>query len=261
MTTPDPLFDLLTLEGDIPLDFDRWSTLSARLLARTPSERAALFTAERVDARDFDDCDRHWTLTLARDLQSGDTTRPALYGARCAAELRRRQAPSEPPPPPSPRPAPPPTPRPAPALTGTLDLSAAGALLPAATPLPFAPADPSAPKPPAPSPAAPPARRPSPRPFSGTIDVAAATPTATLTGSPPLMELLTIEQYASLTVDLESQPDRASEILASYRLTGDTMRADLDAAWRGKLGNNPLLRLQFQDLQRRYREWKKLHAG
>jgi hypothetical protein len=55
---------------------------------------------------------------------------------------------------------------------------------------------------------------------------------------------LTLEQYASLCVELDARPDRVVETLARYHLSGEG-RASLDALWKPRLSADPALHVAF----------------
>jgi hypothetical protein len=78
---------------------------------------------------------------------------------------------------------------------------------------------------------------------------AAATP-------PPL----TMEQYASLTIDLLLDPARAQETLHRYRLT-PPQKAQLDAAWQARFAANPSARTGFDAACAAYRAWRLQNRG
>ncbi|MFT3765794.1 MAG: hypothetical protein QM820_09785 [Minicystis sp.] len=126
---------------------------------------------------------------------------------------------------PASRPAPAPPAAPAPA-----------ALVPPAAPAPTAPAP--APAAPAPSPAALP-----PRP--------AAPPRAAPTLATPALSL---EQFASLCVELELDPGRRHEILQRYRLTEEQHRG-LDAFFRARVTTDAATRASWDAAYNAYRTW------
>lgn len=69
------------------------------------------------------------------------------------------------------------------------------------------------------------------------------------------LPILTIEQYASLTVDLMLDPVRAPETLRRYHLT-EAQRALLDASWKARLAVNASARTGFDAACAAYRAWK-----
>lgn len=108
----------------------------------------------------------------------------------------------------------------------------AASLLPAGPALPFA--GPKGP-PPAPPPPAPPP------------------PTA---GDAPIeLPVFSIEQYASLCVELELDPSRATETLLRYRLT-TLQRAKLDAAWRERMAQASDVYTAWSQAVTQYKTWK-----
>jgi hypothetical protein len=67
--------------------------------------------------------------------------------------------------------------------------------------------------------------------------------------------LLTLEQYASLTVELMLDSGHAQETLRRYHLT-PSQRALLDSAWKEVLASNSNLRSAFDKACRTYHAWK-----
>src|SRR4051812_50189228 len=78
---------------DLPLDFDAWAALSARLLEQNEEARLDILAAAELHASDFSRCDEHWSMQIVHDLVAGRMERAQRYGAVCAAELKRRKAP------------------------------------------------------------------------------------------------------------------------------------------------------------------------
>ena len=66
---------------------------------------------------------------------------------------------------------------------------------------------------------------------------------------------LSVEQYASLCVELELEPERTAETLQRYRLTPE-LRASLDAAWRERLAQGSGLYAAWSQAVTRYKTWK-----
>ena len=81
--------------------------------------------------------------------------------------------------------------------------------------------------------------------------VAAVTPPVRL---PPL----TLRQFASLCAEVTFQPERRSEILASYRVRDEAVYAALDAHWRRERAARPEARTAFADDFASHLAW--LHA-
>jgi hypothetical protein len=65
---------------------------------------------------------------------------------------------------------------------------------------------------------------------------------------------LTLEQHASLCVELAVAPDRAEETLLRYGLTRAEQR-ETDAAWRARLGRDPDAQLRWDRAFAAYRGW------
>jgi hypothetical protein len=123
----------------------------------------------------------------------------------------------------------------------TLDVGAifrAGLL--AAKPAP-APAAPVAPAPAAPAPAAP--------AVSAPVSAVPASPAAVPAASPPT---LTLQQYASLCVELHRDPARTAETLARYRLS-PAQWTSIDAAQRARLSTDPAAYAEFWRAYELYR--------
>jgi hypothetical protein len=82
---------------EIPLDFEAWAELSARMLGRTLDEQ--LDTLEELDVRsaDWTRSDQHYASALVADLAEGRMERAERYAGKCVAELeRRKRAPQQP---------------------------------------------------------------------------------------------------------------------------------------------------------------------
>ncbi len=88
-------------------------------------------------------------------------------------------------------------------------------------------------------------------------------PTAEDVAGPPLppgVPDLTLEQYASLRVDLEMAPDHAPATLARYGVPADG-RAALDAHWKARFTADPPLRMMFAIRYAKYLAWVKSTYG
>lgn len=72
--------------------------------------------------------------------------------------------------------------------------------------------------------------------------------------SPPSIPALTIEQYASLCVDLEVDPIHEHQVLQRYRLTAEQKSA-LDAHFRRVFAEQPFARSAFADARHQYSAW------
>lgn len=81
---------------------------------------------------------------------------------------------------------------------------------------------------------------------------AAAPPPAP--AEPQAAAMLTLQQYASLFVELAMAPDRAAQILARYRLTPQ-QRESLDGHFQGRFAADPGLRAEWEQACATYRAW------
>ncbi len=71
---------------------------------------------------------------------------------------------------------------------------------------------------------------------------------------------LTLEQYASLRVELETDPDRAAATLSRYGVAGDG-RPVLDAHWKARFAADPPLRMTFARTYANYLAWRKASSA
>jgi hypothetical protein len=78
-------------QDDIPLSFDEWADLSARMLKLDPQAREDLL--EEYELRDaWGRCDLHYGTLIATDLRAGRMDRAQAYAARFTSdkiEVRR----------------------------------------------------------------------------------------------------------------------------------------------------------------------------
>jgi hypothetical protein len=65
---------------------------------------------------------------------------------------------------------------------------------------------------------------------------------------------LTLEQHASLAVELAASPERTAETLARYRLTPEA-RAELDAHYREKITASAETRAAWERAYQSYHAW------
>jgi hypothetical protein len=71
---------------------------------------------------------------------------------------------------------------------------------------------------------------------------------------------LTIEQYASLRVELEMEPDRVPATLTRYGVPADG-RDTLDAHWKARFKEDPVLHMTFARRYAEYIAWFKANGG
>jgi hypothetical protein len=81
--------------AELPLDFDAWARLSARLLKRRPEEREKILEAAKLDPAVWARCDDHWSGVLSGDLAEGELDRARIYSRCCADELEARRVAKE----------------------------------------------------------------------------------------------------------------------------------------------------------------------
>lgn len=70
----------------------------------------------------------------------------------------------------------------------------------------------------------------------------------------PAVPMLTVEQYASLCVDLELSPQSTAEVLRRYGVTPDAKRT-LDEGWSRVFAEQPPRRAAFEHAKVTYRAW------
>jgi hypothetical protein len=70
----------------------------------------------------------------------------------------------------------------------------------------------------------------------------------------------TIEQYASLRVELEQGPDRVAEILARYGVPVQRREA-LEAYWEARFARDQVLYMNFSRAYAQYVAWLKTNRG
>ena len=279
---------------EIPLDFEAWAELSARMVGRTLDEQLDMLEELDVASADWTLSDQHYVSALAAEIADGRMERTERYARKCMAELeRRKQAPQqaepdvmEPPaapaaagtaappldvatfqviaqlPGPGAGPLPPVVSAPE-SITGT----AAGFVLPAALRvaqgrLPFAPAANVAPAPQPPS-AARTVQLPS-HAGSGTLPLGAdpmAEARATLPfgkatpGDAVRFPRMPLETYASLCAELAVAPERTAETLAKYKVESEPARRALDEDWARRAAQYPDTRAELERLVSSYTAW------
>ncbi|HNC24519.1 MAG TPA: hypothetical protein PLU52_09950, partial [Opitutaceae bacterium] len=67
---------------------------------------------------------------------------------------------------------------------------------------------------------------------------------------------LTLEQYASLVVELDLAPQQRAHTLSRYRLAGDEAFLALELSFQRRFGAEPGLIGRFAELVKQYRQWR-----
>jgi hypothetical protein len=96
-----------------------------------------------------------------------------------------------------------------------------------------------------------------------TVATPAGAPAAALPFAIPLPRGcpdLTLPQYASLRVELQTKPAEEAAILARYQVAAGA-RADLDAHWRRRFEADPPLRMEFARAYASYVAWMRQQRG
>jgi hypothetical protein len=81
-----------------------------------------------------------------------------------------------------------------------------------------------------------------------------ASPVQAAPAARPALPSFSVQQWASLTVDLSNDPARRVETLRRYGL-GEPQKAELDAQWGARLSANPALRAELDRAMAQYRVW------
>ncbi|WP_437931707.1 hypothetical protein WMF37_21430 [Sorangium sp. So ce291] len=247
----------------LPLDFEAWSELSARLLGRDVDARLDLLAEAELEPVDWNRCDMHWSLALAQDIAAGRLDRAQRHGGRCATELAQRRRPDAAAQPVSLAPggaaavASPPR-----SLIGTSpSVEVPSHLRAAASALPFkstsskAVASFSAPGP-APVPHDPTRGETMPLGMSLTAHVEAVLPFASKPGGRPAQPRaprVSLQTYAALCAELSVAPDRTADILRKYDIRDEASRRAIDEEWRARFEAQPEALAEWRDLCARYR--------
>jgi len=74
----------------LPLSFEAWAELSARLLSLKEEDRLDILDDRRVAIEDWQRCDEHYVLALTDEMRRGSMDRARTYAGKCAAEIERR---------------------------------------------------------------------------------------------------------------------------------------------------------------------------
>lgn len=91
---------------------------------------------------------------------------------------------------------------------------------------------------------------------TGTIDKTTAPPAAPLPFAPaePPPLGFSIQQYASLCVEIATAPDQVEAALLRYRITAE-QRKTLDAYWQGRIAADPTVWMSFDRAYTAYKDW------
>lgn len=245
--------------SEVPLDFDAWADLSAKLLQRDRDSRLDILEEREIGTDTWTACEKHWTLYLAAELSAGRMDQARAYGLKCAAELERRSAEA------AAAPATPPTAAGAPEhLSETAKATemplpgGGGKVLPfQSTPSAEFLASLAAPR--------------SPRPHDPTAGLTEPLGTLLLSdlkntlpfgkrkaqAAPDAVSWprLTLQQYASLCAELSVAAQDETEILRRYHITGVAARKAVDREWQDRLATHADTQAEWQRLYSEFRDW------
>jgi hypothetical protein len=279
-------------EAPLPLSFDGWANLSARMMNLGKDERLDILDTQQIQVDDWKRCEERYSRALADDIRQGRMDRADLYASKCVAEVERRTsagaaAPAAPEEVRATIAAPPEPPAvPLPAVPSFMQAVPGAALAPppygvraelfetamafelptalrlrAADALPFGGSS-------GPSLAAGPTEQKPIGPPSGageTLDVGVnlmAVMRATLpfaeapTGSGPVAVVgMSLQTYASLCAALAVFPDREAAIGEKYGVPSEAARVLVETDWRSRLEADPNLRAEWEQLFITYRDW------
>jgi hypothetical protein len=97
-------------------------------------------------------------------------------------------------------------------------------------------------------------------PFQNATPPKPAGPPAPPRPAAPPGPSLTLEQYASLCVEMALDPGRSGETLHRYGLTGE-QASDVDAQWKARVAADPNVRAAFDLAYASYRAWRMAAHG
>jgi hypothetical protein len=80
MNDPDP-------EAEVPLAFEAWADLSARMVKLDEEARENLLEELDLDIEAWSQCDRYYGLMLAADIRAGRMDRAKAYASRFANKI------------------------------------------------------------------------------------------------------------------------------------------------------------------------------
>ena len=81
--------------GELPLSFDAWADLSARLATRTQEETFDILDEHDLEVTDWQRCEGHYARALAEDIAQGRMERARHYADTCVAEMEKRPGTTE----------------------------------------------------------------------------------------------------------------------------------------------------------------------
>jgi hypothetical protein len=79
----------------VPLSFEAWAELSARLVKLSPEQRLEILDEHEVETEEWRRCEMRYALALADDIEEGRMERVTFYADTCVAEMGRRRMASE----------------------------------------------------------------------------------------------------------------------------------------------------------------------
>jgi hypothetical protein len=276
-------------EAPMPLSFEGWADLSARMTNLGRDERLDILDTQQIQVDEWMRCEEHYTRALADDIRHGRVERTQLYAGKCVAEVERRGSAGAAAPAPAPEEAPSgaaptePMPVPQPAVASFMQAVPGAAPAPQPYGLPAELVETSM------AFELPTALRPKPAdalPFHGSRDAPlAARPTEQKLPAPPsagatidvgvnLMALVSaplpfakapngsepvvsmpLQTYASFCAELAVFPECAAEIGRKYNVPTLEARAAVEQDWQSRLEAHPNMRAEWEQLFTTYRDW------
>jgi len=255
-------------ECEPPLAFEIWAQVSARSLKRDPEERARLLDGYGIDDEHWSAADAYWTAAIVDDLGRGDHARPQQYGLWCAEELRSRRA------------------QQVPFVGSTSDASTAPVdAEDVSQTVSLDDAGGSAVTPMQQTMDAVPLRGPvmpfRPGPVEAVVDRLPRTPpsdcrapTDTLTPALPrlrpaalpfatesVLPELTVEQFAAMNAEAQARPERETETLHRFGVSGRHARQHLEQRWAARFAADPALQQRYRSVLAACASWLERPCG